>query len=270
MSGLPWQLRLNSLFSALNPADVQRRDTYWHDGDYGVQDVDGNNILRFRSYVSDGHSYRQEAVLAAGESVGLVMRGNDRVGDVASLVTYSDVIVQVAQALNFKIPDGGLLWNSVPFNPALNPTSTMPPGLALAEDVFAIAQASIPGASSLDEAQATIASIQATAGDLTVDGNADFSSPFAAYCTLFPTKLPLLNFGSIMFLQCLFKGLPLFLTSTPGAPIILSPLGLSISALCKMTTETAYLPSIEGTVIGQELQQVLLESVPGIGAAFES
>lgn len=262
---LPWQLRLSTIFDALLPAEVQRREPYWREDDLGVHDNDGNNVLRFRNYSSDGHDYRQETVMSAGTSVGTVMKGNDRVGDVASHITYADVIVKVAQAVNFKVPQDKLLWNSTPFNPELNPTFVMPPGLAAVQDAFGVAEG-LTGLSALEDFQNTMNLINDQIGDLGITGDADFTSPFAAYATLTPQKLMLMNFGMIMFLQMLLKGIPLFMAGP--VPVTLNPVGATIAALARIRTATAYTASVEGKVIGNELKQTLLASVPGIGAAF--
>jgi len=265
----PWQLTLANLFNTMTPAQIQNRDPYWREGDRGVHDVTGNNALRFRDYTSDGHPDRQEVTLNAGLSAGTAMIGNDRVGDVSSHITYADVTVNVATAHNFKVPDGGLMWNSVPFNSELNPTSNMPPGLAQAEDLFTLGEALVPGMASLSAVQDALTEIQNQVGDLSVDGDVDFSSPFAAYCSLAPQKLMLMNFGTIMFIQLLLKGVPLFAVGDPiGIPVVLNPLGIAVAALSTVQTTTGYLPAVTGTVLGAELKAVLMSSVPGIGAAF--
>jgi hypothetical protein len=265
MSSLPWQLRLTQIFNALTPEQVQRREPYWREDDKGIHAEEQNSVVRLRSYASDGHDYRQELAVAAGEAVGTLLLGNDRNGSAASHITYGDVVLSVASTQHFKADE--LLWNTTPFNKTLNPTFGMPSGLAAAQDVFEVAKAAT-GLDSLETATDAISNIQKQVGDLSITGDADFSSPFNAYCSLTPQKLPLMNFGWIMFLQMLIKGMPLFLSTAAGAPIAPSPLLLSLQKLAKMQTTTGFGPSVEGTIIGKELKDTLLSSVPGIGAAF--
>lgn len=263
---LAWEIRIQQLFSAFTPEQITRRDSYWREDDAGIHNVDQNMVLRMRSYESDGHPSRQETVYAAGQNAGTFMSGNDKSGGKSGHLIYADVGSVVAETYNFKVPPGSLLWNSVPFNPTLNPTNTLPPGVASVEDAFQLAKAQMPGANSIDDVSSSLDGIQQQTGNFAIDGDIDLTSPFATYCSLTPQKMMLMNFGAIMFIQMLLTGIPLMMAGP--VPVTLNPVGVAVSKLAKIRTATAYTASVSGTIIGSELKSLLLSSVPGIGGAF--
>jgi hypothetical protein len=270
----PWQLAITDLFTrVLPPTQVEARGAYWKDDDQGIINTQTNQVLRLRSYVTDGHDSRQEAALASGQA-GMLLIGNDAGTNATCALTYADVIIASAPIIHFKAANGSLLWNYTPFNPALNPTFNMPPGISELQNAFAYGEAAVPGISSLTSLQSTISGIQSTissvGGDFSaIDGAVNYTDPFQTYCTLTPQKLPMLNFAAIMFLQMLMQGIPGLLEAA-GFPVTLGPVGLALQPLIKYQFQPAYNASIEGTVLGTQLQSLLLSAVPGIGPALSS
>ena len=268
---LTWELALEQLLTGgLTPTQIENRGAFWKDDEVGLHNPDQNMLLRLRSYASEGYGFLQESALVTGEA-GSITRGNDRSLDRTSITSFADTILHSAETVHLKVPNNNLLWNYTPFNPQLNPTFAMPPGLETAEDAFNFAKASVPGATSIQDIENQITSIQNlvnTFAPLTIpNGAVNFTDPFQTYCTLTPQKIPMMNFGAIMFLQMLMLGIPGLLMAGLF-PVTLGPVGLALLPLIKMQFQTSYNASQQGTVIGQSLQAILVSSIPGMGMAF--
>jgi hypothetical protein len=284
---VPWQLLVgNMATSTVTPDAIQRREPFPREDDRALLSENTNTVFRIRDYTSDGHLYKQEAVLAVGKGAGVYMTGNDYAPDASYLLTYADLIQMTASTLNIKVPVGQLLWNSSPFNSALDPNSTLPTPIALAQQAFEVGEAlafsgniqdAIDAIQNIKSLITNIGSGLASGNPLTalgfgmpMDGAADFTSPFAAWCTVTPQKVGMWNMAAILFLQLLYNDIPVLIAGAgPAAlPVTINPIFLPIAKAAAIQWKTPYNASVQGILIGKELKSLMLSAVPGIGAAF--
>jgi hypothetical protein len=279
---LPWQIRISSLFDTMTPDQVQRRDPYWREDDLGFYSPDTNVGVRVRSYVSDGHHDRQELALFAGTNAGQVFVGGDNSGDPSAAITYADVILAAGGTFNVQVPTDSFLWNSTPFNDQLNTYFNMPFEVQTADEAFNLA-AGVAGVSGLQKiadklskkqpsaVTDTAQSITGITQALGVDGGvkpSDLLTPFGIWSVLTPQKIPMLNFAAIAVLELLMTGkLNVLYTTVPPVPIVPTPILTALLPIIKEDWETAYLDSVQGTVLGSQLRDLMLSSVPGMDLA---
>jgi hypothetical protein len=259
---MPWQLRLEEIFTApLLPADVETRDPFTRDDDVVLHSEEQNSGVRVRSYATDGHDYRQELTIAAGQAVGQILQGNDREHSQGQHITFADVITKVASVMHIQSDKDHFLWNFTPFNGRMNPTFSMPPGLSFVEDAFQFAISSVPGGSTLTSTSAVTSALNLAGAS----GFADFTTPFNTYCTMTAQKIPQWNFAAIAFMQLLFKGgTDLWLCGPPGSPLVPSPKLLTLLPLIKQNYTTAFTGSVQGKAIGNTIKDLLKSVVPGM------